>query len=48
MKLSGSMVAFVKSLVVLVVLLIFADLYLKTIPFYLQSQALYAIHWLSL
>ena len=48
MKIGDSSGSAIKLLILLSVILVFASIYKRSIPSYLQSPALWALHWISI
>ena len=48
MKIGDSTGSLIKLLILLSVILIFASIYKRSIPSYLQTPALWALHWISI
>lgn len=48
MKISDSSGSAIKLLILVSLVLVFGSVYVKSVPYYLRSPALWALHWVSI
>lgn len=48
MKIGDSTGSLIKLLILISLVLVFGSVYIKSVPYYLRSPALWALHWISI